>query len=192
MIGLVLRRVHMLAAVTLVFALSALAAAAEPQHAAPALGAPAPRESPAEVKGSGVIRGRVTSLGTGKPLRRAQLRLSAENDYLGTPRTASTSNDGRYELRDVPPGRYTLRVQRSGYLTLTYGQRRPGEQPRLLELGDKESIEKVDFALPRMGVISGRVLDELGEPFAGVTVAALQARYVDGRRRLVPIGAHAR
>jgi hypothetical protein len=192
MIGLVLGTVHMLAAVTLVFALPVLAAAAEPQHGVSALGAPVPRESPAEVKGSGVIRGRVTSLGTGKPLRRAQLRLSAENDYLGTPRTASTSNDGRYELRDVPPGRYTLRVQRSGYLTLTYGQRRPGEQPRLLELGDEESIEKVDFALPRMGVISGRVLDELGEPFAGVTVAALQARYVDGRRRLVPIGAQAR
>ena len=96
------------------------------------------------------------------------------------PRTASTSNDGRYEFRDIPPGRYTLRVQRSGYLALNYGQRRPGEQGRPLEIADKEVAEKVDFALPRMGVISGRVLDELGEPIAGVTVWALQTRYVAG------------
>jgi len=44
------------------------------------------------------------------------------------PRPASTANDGRYEFRDAAPGRYTLRVERSGYLALTYGQRRPGEQ----------------------------------------------------------------
>ena len=45
-----------------------------------------------------------------------------------TPRIVSTSNDGRYEFRDIPPGRYTLRVQRSGYIALNYGQRRPGDQ----------------------------------------------------------------
>ena len=63
-----------------------------------------------------LIRGRITSLHTGKPLRRAQVRLSVESDFIGTPRTASTSSDGRYEFRDVPSGRYTLLVERSGYL----------------------------------------------------------------------------
>ena len=133
-----------------------------------------------EVKAGGVIRGRITSLDTGKPLRRAQVRLASENEFLGTPRTASTSTDGRYEFRDVPPGRYTLRVERSGYLALTYGQRRPGEQGRPLEIAEKEVADKVDFALPRMSVISGRVLDDLGEPIAGVTVWVLQTRYLPG------------
>lgn len=180
------------AAVMLAFAVLALAASAEPQIPVSAPRDSGPRDATQEVEAGGVIRGRITSLDTGKPLRRAQVRLTSEYDYLSTPRTASTSTDGRYEFRDVPPGRYTLRVERSGYLALTYGQRRPGDLGRPLELADKEVAEKVDFALPRMAVISGRVLDDLGEPIAGVTVWVLQTRYIQGRRQLVVTGANAR
>ena len=42
-----------------------------------------------------------------------------------------------------------------------------------------------------MSVISGRVLDDLGEPIAGVTVWVLQTRFVQGRRQLVATGANA-
>jgi hypothetical protein len=181
----------MLAALILALAIPALAAPAGPQTARSAPPDAAPRGPTQEVKSSGVIRGRITSLDTGKPLRRAQVRLTDVMSPL-TPRTASTSNDGRYEFRDISPGRYTLRVQRSGYLAQNYGQRHPGEQARPLEIADKEVVEKVDFALPRMGIISGRVLDELGEPIVGVTVWALQTRYFDGRRNLVPTGGNAR
>jgi hypothetical protein len=178
------------AALILALAIPALAAPARPQVAVSAPREAAPRDPAQEVKSGGVIRGRITSLDTGKPLRRAQVRLTDEMSPL-TPWTASTSNDGRYELRDVAPGRYTLRVERSGYLSLTYGQRRPGEQGRPLEIAEKEVADKVDFALPRMSVISGRVLDDLGEPIAGITVWVLQTRYIQGRRQLVATGANA-
>jgi hypothetical protein len=182
----------MLAALILALAIPVLAAPAEPQIAALTPPGAAPRGPNQEVKADGVIRGRITSLDTGKPLRRAQVRLASEYEFLGTPRTASTSTDGRYEFRDVAPGRYTLRVERSGYLPLTYGQRRPGEQGRPLEIAEKEVADKVDVALPRMSVISGRVLDDFGEPIAGVTVWVLQTRYIQGRRQLVATGANAR
>ena len=179
-------------AVMLAFAISALGAPAEPQVAVSPPGDAGSRNSTQGVKAGGVIRGRITSLDTGKPLRRAQVRLASEYEFLGTPRTASTASDGRYEFRDVAPGRYTLRAERSGYLALTYGQRRPGEQGRPLEIAEKGVAEKVDFALPRMSVISGRVLDDLGEPIAGITVWVLQTRYIQGRRQLVATGANAR
>jgi hypothetical protein len=179
------------AALILALAIPALAAPAGPQIARSAPRDAAPRDPTQDVKGSGVIRGRITSLDTGKPLRRAQVRLTDEMSPL-TPRTASTSNDGRYEFRDISPGRYTLRVQRSGYLALNYGQRRPGEQARPLEIAEQEVADKVDFALPRMSVISGRVLDDLGEPIAGVTVWVLQTRSIQGRRQLVATGTNAR
>ena len=181
------------AAVILAFAIFAHAAPAVPQVATPAPRNPAPHDPTQEVKGSGIIRGRITSLDTGMPLRRAHVSITEEGIALPPPpRTASTSNDGRYEIRDIPPGRYSLRVQRSGYLALNYGQRRPGEQARPLEIADKEVVEKVDFALARMGIISGRVLDDLGEPVVAATVWAMQMRYFDGRRKLVPAGASAR
>ena len=46
----------------------------------------------------------------------------------------------------------------------------------------------MNFVLPRMSVISGRVFDEVGEPIAGVTISAQQMRFYEGRRKLVPLG----
>jgi hypothetical protein len=43
----------------------------------------------------------------------------------------------------------------------------------------------VDFALPRGGVITGRVVDEFGEPIADVRVMPMRYQYVQGRRRLI-------
>jgi len=97
------------AALILALTIPALAASAEPQLAVPAPREAAPRDASQETKAGGVIRGRITSLDTGKPLRRAQVRLTADELVPPPPLTASTSSDGRYELRDVPPGRYTLR-----------------------------------------------------------------------------------
>src|SRR5204863_6350750 len=105
-----------------------------------------------------------------------------------TNRTASTDAAGRYEVAELPAGQYTVSVGRSGYLTLRYGQHRPLEQGKPLQVLDKQTVDHIDFSLPRMSVIAGRVLDEIGEPIAGVTVMALRSRYWEGRRQLVPTG----
>ena len=51
-----------------------------------------------------------------------------------------------------------------------------------------QTVEKVDFALPRGGVITGRILDEFGEPLADAQVAAQRYQNIGGRRRLMPAG----
>lgn len=167
----------------LIVLLPALAAA---QVTSP-LAAP-PRDTVAESKGSAVIRGRVTSLDSGRPLRRARVSLTSP-DFPIT-KNVSTNTDGRYEFTDLPAGRYTLRVTRSGYLPLAYGQRRPGELGRPLDLADKQTAEKADFALPRVGVISGRVVDEYGEPMSNVNLWVLESQYYQGAKRLATTGAH--
>jgi hypothetical protein len=45
-------------------------------------------------------------------------------------------------------------------------------------------LEGVDFSLPRMGSITGRILDDAGEPMGGVIVWAMRPIYVEGRRQL--------
>jgi hypothetical protein len=174
----------------LVILLAPLGAAA--QSVQPPANPLAPRDATGgETMGSGIIRGGVTSLESGRPLRRAKVQLSSP--VFADSRVASTNTDGHYEFRDLPAGRFTLRVTRSGYLPLAFGQRRVGEVGRPFELAEKQVAEKVDFALPRMGVISGRVLDELGEPIANSHVWAMQVVYFQGARRLVPMstGLHA-
>ena len=70
-----------------------------------------------------------------------------------------------------------LQVTRSGYLPLRYGQRRPLEQGKPLNLLDKQLADNIDFFLPRMSLITGRVTDELGDPIEGVTVYAMRSMY---------------
>src|SRR5262249_39628429 len=147
-----------------------------------------PRDRPPSAQtGASVIRGRIVAADTGKPLRRARITASAP-ELGGEGRTASTNVEGRYELKDLPPGRYTIRVTRSGYLALQYGQRRRLEQGKPLQLADKEVLDSVDFVLIRSGVIRGQITDELNEPVADVPVFAVRPMYWQGRRRTVPAG----
>jgi Carboxypeptidase regulatory-like domain len=157
----------------------------------PLRGAVPPRDRAAGQTGSAIIRGRVVAADTGKPLRRARI-MAAAPELGGEPRTTSTGMDGRYELTDLPAGRYTLRVNRSGYMQLMYGQRRPLEQGKPLQIADKQTIDDIDFALPRSGVIRGQIIDELSEPVADVPVFAMRSMYWQGRRRTVPAAPPAR
>jgi hypothetical protein len=146
-----------------------------------------PRDQPpGERKGMGAIRGRVTALDTGRPLRRARINVNAPE--LQETRNVSTGSDGRFEISNLPAGDDSASVVRGGYLRLGYGQKRPGDPPGRVEVADGQVVSDVNFVLPRMSVISGRVFDEVGEPIAGVTITAQQMRFYEGRRKLVPLG----
>lgn len=138
-----------------------------------------------EPKGTGVIRGRVSAADTGRPLRRAQVRVSSPELPQG--RSVSTNPQGVYVVRDLPAGRYEVHVNRGGFLPIAYGQTQIGEPPKPLLVADGQTIDRVDFTLVRAGVIAGRILDEAGEPFAGVSVWPMQTQFFRGRRRLIPM-----
>ena len=46
----------------------------------------------------------------------------------------STDADGRWELRELPAGRLTISVTKGGYVPLSYGQRRPFEAGKTIEV----------------------------------------------------------
>lgn len=152
-----------------------------PGAPAPTRDATGPRKS-----GSAVIRGRVVAADSGQPLRKAQVRIMSPE--LRENRLATTDADGNYELKELPAGRYTLSVSKGSFVTLSYGQTRPFEAGKSLEIQDAQAIEKVDFALPRGSVLTGRILDEFGEPATDVLVMLQRFSYVGGRRRLVGAG----
>ena len=163
-------------------------AAAAPQQTSiqvPKPDAQAPPRDAAKEKGTASIKGKVVAADTGKPMRRVQISLSSPD--LSEARSMSTTALGLFEFKDLPAGRYTVSASRSGFLRLQYGQRRPGEPGRPLQIADGERVANADFVLPRSGSISGHITDELGDPLAGVNIYPAQWRYFRGKRRMVPI-----
>ena len=157
-----------------------------PPPGGPVLQGGPPRDSrTSAATGTAIVRGRIFASDTGRPLRRARIQISAP-ELGGDNRTTSTSADGRYEFKELPQGRYSINVTRNGYLRLSYGQRRPFEQGKPLQVADAQVVDNVDFTLPRMSLITGRVLDEANEPISGVRVMAMRLVYFEGRKRLVP------
>ena len=49
-------------------------------------------------------------------------------------------------------------------------------------------MDKADFSMPRGSAISGRLVDEFGDPIADALVSAMRSAWAGGRRRLQPTG----
>lgn len=145
-----------------------------------------PRDTGPAPTGTARIRGRVMAADSGAALRRAQVRLSSQD--IRSAKVATTDTEGRYEFTELPAGRYTLTVSKTGYLTLQYGQRRPREPGKPIDLSAGQVLDKTDVALPHGGVITGRIADEYGEPLPDATVQAMRYQYVGGQRQLVSAG----
>jgi hypothetical protein len=90
-----------------------------------------------------------------------------------------TDRNGRYTLKGITPGRYTVSVGKK--------ENRSVPQPRTVTLADGMRL-RVDFRYAKGGVISGRVLNRERQPVEGVIVTALAKTMGDGGLRLAEEG----
>src|SRR4051812_264996 len=149
------------------------------------------RDTPAQPKDvlpppSGRITGRVLAADNGRPVKRARVFASAVE--LPGGRGMLTDDGGVFDLTELPAGRYTLTVSKSGFVALSYGQRRPLQAGTPLQLADGQQLKGIQFQLPRGSVIGGHVLDEDGDAMPGVMVRVMRYQYLQGQRRLTPAG----
>ena len=152
---------------------------------------PAAPQATAQPAGKGIIRGVVTALDTGKPIRNATIFFQGADAPLRLdPRF--TDAQGRYEISGLESGQYRLSATKPGYVPLSYGQTRPNDRSRVLTLSESTLLlEKIDFALSPGGVIVARITDQFGDPVRGVTVRPMLQRFQAGRRQLSGIASGA-
>lgn len=145
-------------------------------------GAPVVRDPAAEAArtGTGRIRGRVVAADTAAPVRRAQVNLIGQ----GRSRSMTTDVDGRYEFGELPAGSYTVMASKAGFITAQNGQRRPNMPGQPVVVADGQVRSQVDVALPRGGVVTGRISDEFGEPLAGAQIQVQRYTYGPNGRQL--------
>jgi protocatechuate 3,4-dioxygenase beta subunit len=137
--------------------------------------------------GTGLIRGRVVAT-DGRAVPHAIVRMEVDTEGSDVFPVAVTDEQGRYEFRQLGARRYTMTATRAGFLTMSHGQRRPADGAAPIELQSGETRDNVDITLSRPSTITGRVVDEAGEPVEGADVRLLHIQFRDGRRRLVDAG----
>ncbi len=148
---------------------------------------------------AGMIEGQVVSAKTGAPLKRANVHLNGMYGRLpsGPGNNAppypvrlskETDEQGKFSFTGLAGGRYTLSVDRQGYLRTNYGSRTFNTSGTPLVLRADQHMRDLIFKLSPQSVIAGKVLDEDGEPMANVQVRAYRNVYRGASKEWVQAG----
>jgi len=149
---------------------------------------------PAQQTASGSVEGTVLQTGTTDSIDRALVTLTLAAPT--PPLTTFTDKEGHFSFSNVAPGRYTLRIERDGYLVP--GSTRPiislqsaaeyaaymtayAAAAVTVNVGPSEHVKGLTYYLISGGKISGRILDPMGRLSAVATVTALRLAYQEGR-----------
>jgi carboxypeptidase family protein len=136
--------------------------------------------------GTAAIRGRVIEASVDRPLANVEVRLYSS--ALKINNATLTDANGRYEFTGLPAGRYTIACSKPNFVRASYGQRRPLGPGTPIDVANGQVMTRIDVMLQRTGVVTGRVLDEFGEPAIGVQVAPMRYQFINGERRMQPSG----
>ena len=87
-----------------------------------------------------------------------------------------TADDGRFAFTGLPKGKYELTGRRRGLL--------PGSCAGAVVVGPDQDTGSIALRMSPPAVISGKVVDDAGEPVAQAQVELLGSKIIDGRRGL--------
>ena len=137
---------------------------------------------------SGRISGRVVAADSGRPVKRARVFVTAV-EAPRRPRRAHRRH-GAFELTELPAGRYTLTVSKSGFVSLVcMDSARPLQAGTPPQLGDGAAAEgrRVPAAARRRHLRAASWTTTARRCRAR-TVRVMRYQYLQGDRRLTPAG----
>jgi carboxypeptidase family protein len=131
---------------------------------------PAPSEATPQagaVAGSFTIAGTVVSRVDGHPLARARVNVrmvsNAKNVW-----SMVTSEDGRFVFNGLPAGKYSLFGAKRGFIPSGYDEHE--QFSTAIVTGTNLDTGNLVLRLPPVAVISGKIVDETGEPVRNAVV----------------------
>jgi hypothetical protein len=131
------------------------------------------------------VAGIVLNDADGTPLVRTRVSLAAVQDRRKA-ESVVTGADGRFEFRNVPAGKFSLEGMRRNFLVSTY-QWHEGFSTAIVTGAGLETENLVLRMIP-FGSISGKVIDEAGEPVRNARVKLYMRNRQFGRDRVVTYG----
>jgi hypothetical protein len=132
----------------------------------------------------GSAEGVVVNSLTGQPLKKANVTL---RNPRGFAYAAVTDAAGHFLIENIEPGGYYATAASDGFIP-DQMFRRSAVGSALVTVAEEQHLKNVTVKLVPLGLASGHVLDEDGEPIAGANVAAQRYMYISGRKQLNPGG----
>jgi protocatechuate 3,4-dioxygenase beta subunit len=159
------------------------------------------------------VTGKVLNAITGEPVRKATVRLQVAsggagggvNVPSGMPiappgmpgmqvggrgQGANTDTNGEFAFEAVEPGNYRVVGEKTGFLRSAMGGRGASMLGSTIKVSEGGEVANVVIRMTPQGIISGRVVDEDGEPVEGAFVQVSNQQYMGGRRRLMMLGSN--
>jgi Carboxypeptidase regulatory-like domain len=132
------------------------------------------------------IAGTVVSSLTGTPLGKARVTLTDTADRRNYAFIITTEN-GRFTFAPFYRGKFSLQGARRGFITAAYEQHE--QFSTAIVTGTDFNTEDLVLRLTPLAVLSGKVLDETGDPVRKANVTLYMESHQAGMNRTVPVGA---
>jgi hypothetical protein len=137
--------------------------------------------------GEGVLQGVVRRADTSQGLRDAAIRLTTvpAPGTRPTALNATTDDAGKFELKGLPFGSYTLSITRDGFFGPSPNGLPVSGSTVAVSIDALRKTSNVTIDLTPGGVIAGSVRDAGGAPAVNTPVSVLRLGYRKGRRALI-------
>ena len=119
-------------------------------------------QEPNRPANSASLEGMVVKEPGSQPLKKVLLQLIAEDQTKAGNYTATTDADGHFLIENVQPGRYRLFFERTGFIQINERNRKV--ETTVLDLRAGQEMKDFLLRMLPMAVITGRVVDEDGDP----------------------------
>ena len=141
-------------------------------------------------QGKATLEGSVINRISGQVLKNTRLVLQPEDrNAAAGERSTSTSANGTFQIRNVDAGKYRLFAERPGFESQYYTSTGLNiYQGTILTIDSAAELKDLTIKLNPYGAVSGRVVDEDGEPLVHVSVQAMHSVYMRGKRQLISTG----
>ena len=130
------------------------------------------------------VQGTVINAQTGQGLTKATVILRSSDTEKGISYAEEADSNGHFRIDDIQPGEYFVTAERQNYFLQPDGA--PGSPPPRLKVAAGDQIDHVLIKMAPSCSISGRVVDQDGDPVRGAIVHVMQYVYVAGKRELRP------